>query len=191
MWFLLTFMVFDCILLKLPWSLIDIQLSIQYGDRKEQHSSNFWPNCAYACFFLSIISNVLIVAIMFSHFIMVSSSIPYVNHHSIYGNTNLVVECARYFEKSFPFLTWGYCVSLYLWNTIYYIGTTLVLGVFDSLCRIYVCDYECYTLPMGSVHIWKSQYLHPDGVISDLICLLMPACLKFSGFLLFLLSCYG
>ena len=187
---LLTFMVFYCILLNLPWSLIDTQLSIQYGDRKEQYSSNFWPNYAYACFFLSIIYNVLIVAIMFPHFIMVSLSIPYVIH-SIYGNTNLTVECARYFEKRFPFLTWGYFVSLYLWNTIYYIGTTLVFGIFDSLCRICICDYECHTLPMGSVHIWKSQYLHPDGVISDLICLLMPACLKFFGFLLFLLSCYG
>ena len=154
LWFLLTFMVFDCILLKLPWSLIDIQLSTQHGDRKEQHSSNFWPNCAYACFFfLSIISNVLIVAIMFYHFIMVSSSSPYVIHHSIYGNTNLAVECVRYSEKSFPFLTGGYCVSLYLWNIIYYICTTLVLGIFDSLCKIYACDYEWYTLPMGSVHI--------------------------------------
>ena len=74
---------------------------------------------------------------VFSHFIMVSSSIPYVSHHSIYGNTNLVVECARYFEKSFPFLTWGYCVSLYLWNTIYYIGIIVVFGMFDGLCRIY------------------------------------------------------
>ena len=136
MCFPLTSMVFDCIILKLLWSLIDIQLSTQHGDRKEQHSSNFWPNCAYACFFLSSISNVLIVVIMFPHFIMVSSSIPYVSHHSIYGNTNLAVECARYFEKSFPFLAWGYCVSLYLWNTIYCIGTTLVLGIFDSLCRI-------------------------------------------------------
>ena len=54
MWFLLTFMVFDCILLKLPWSLIDIKLSTQHGDRKEQHSSNFWPNCAYACFFFCL-----------------------------------------------------------------------------------------------------------------------------------------
>ena len=51
LWLLLTFMVFDCILLKLPWSLIDIQLSTQHGDRKEQHSSNFWPNCAYARFY--------------------------------------------------------------------------------------------------------------------------------------------
>ena len=75
---------------------------------------------------------------MFPHFIVVSSSIPYVNHRSIYGNTNLAVECARYFEKGFPFLTWGYCVSLYLWITIYYIGTTLVFGMFYGLCRIYV-----------------------------------------------------
>ena len=59
MYLLLTFMVFVYIILKLLWSLIDIQLSIQHGDRKEQHSSDsFDLICAYACFPLPIMFKV-------------------------------------------------------------------------------------------------------------------------------------
>ena len=153
LWLLLTFMVLDCILLKIPWSLIDIQLSILHGDRKEQHSSNFWPNCVYACFFLSIIPNVLIVVIMFSHFIMVSSSIPYVSHHSIYGNTNLVVECARYFEKVSTFDLRLLCFTLFVKHNLLCWHFYCVWHIWYSMQDIHdiVNTIHC---PWGSVHIW-------------------------------------
>ena len=40
--------------------------------------------------------------------------------------------------RKLPLLAWGFCVSLYLWNTIHYTGIILVFGMFDDLCRIYI-----------------------------------------------------
>ena len=89
--------------------------------------------------------------------------------------------CEVLWEKFSIFNLRLLCFTLFVEHNLLY-WTTQVLGIFDSLCRMYICDYGYHTFPMGSVHIWKSQYLHPDGVISDLICLLMPACLKFLWF---------
>ena len=61
------------------------------------------------------------------------------------------LACLRDFVTlySIPLLAWGYCVSLYLWNTTYYTGTAIVFGMFDIPCRIYTWYCEYYTLPMG------------------------------------------
>ena len=98
----LTSMVFDCILFKLPWSLIDIQLSIQYGDRKEQHPSDSFGQIVYM-----LVSSCL-SCLMFDncyHVVLTSSCFIHPLYESSFTlwNTNLVVECARYFEKSFHF----------------------------------------------------------------------------------------
>ena len=169
----LTSMIFNCILSKLPWSLIDIQLSIQYGDRKEQHSSESCDLiCAYACFLLPIMSNVWQFPPCCSHFFTL-------------WNTNLVVEYARYSEKVATF-------GLRLWCFTLFVVHNLLAPLLCLACLMVYVGYTYIWLWMlyiaPGIYSYMLNYLHPDGVISDLVCLLMPACLKFSEFLLFLIS---
>ena len=40
--------------------------------------------------------------------------------------------------RKLPLLAWGFCVPLYLWNTVYYVGIIFVFGMLDGLCRIHI-----------------------------------------------------
>ena len=150
---LLTFMAFDCILLKLPWSFIDIQFSTQHGDRKEQH----FPISSDLIVHMSV--SPYLSCLMFDkcyHVVLTSSCCihPLCEPSFTLWNTNLVVECARYFEKVSTFGLRLLCFTLFVEHNLLYWHCYCVCHVWWFMQDIHTYDCECHTLPMGFVHIW-------------------------------------
>ena len=71
------------------------------------------------------------------HFLVMSSSIPHLIHHFFLRSLICLLNVRGTLRK-LSILTWCGSVPLYLWNTIGYACTTLVLCIFDSLCGIYM-----------------------------------------------------
>ena len=150
----LTSMVFNCILFKLPLSLIDNQFSNQYGDRKEQYSSDSFDQIVHmpvsSCLSCLMFDNCY-------HVVLTSSCCihPLCESPFTLWNTNLVVECARYFEKSFSIFDLRLlCFTLFVEHNLLHWHYSCAWHVWWFMQDIYTYDCECYTLPTVFFHIW-------------------------------------
>ena len=144
----LTYMVFNCVLFKLPWSLIDNQLSIQYGDREEQHSSDSFDQIVHMqvsfCLSCLIFDNCY-------HVVLTSSCCihPLCESSFTLWNTDFSVECARYFEKVSTFGLRLLCFTLFVEHNLLYWHCFCVWHAWWFMQDTHIFDCECHTFPMG------------------------------------------